>query len=417
MRTPPAIHRALFARCAPAITLLLAAHALAAPPTDPDRLAWQLFLTINKLAIKGESTTTPTVWETWPSTRAIYREDGADPGPLHFELGPMGAIVPGIAHEARFESAADSSPELTTLPRLRHIVAGRMVPGMPSAMDARRLIESRMNRIAFDYLRRHALYNLEGQMRAVASGRGVDFPRGSIDVKASWRAIPASDALRYRTIWVRFDNGEKRLYGLTALNLAAKVLPAGAGGDAAARVGTAVRQRGSPWLWASFEHIDNAHRVDGEGWQAPSRDRFACPHNPSDCDRVPAGLHLEGTAWQNYRLRGTLTDYVDSEGRPRRLGNSELEAGLQSTASCITCHARSAVAVVGGRLRRLPVFETNERSGSIGLPKPAWFRSDGSAYEPLDFVWSLSQAKPRRVVALVNQGRHDLPIGNLGDLR
>jgi hypothetical protein len=206
---------------------------------------------------------------------------------------------------------------------------------------------------------------------------------------------------------VRLDSGETRLYGLTALNVAAKVLP--------------TRERhatpAARWLWASFEHVDNARRVAGEGWQLPSRDAYACPETPDACDRVPAGLGLAGTVWQNYRLRGTLTDYVDAEGRPQRLGNSELEAGLQSTSSCMTCHARAALAVADGRPRRMSVFATSERRGSIGVPEPAWYRADGLDYRSLDFVWSLSQAKPRRTAPLVHPDRQELSSQNLGDGR
>jgi hypothetical protein len=311
------------------------------------------------------------------------------------------------------------SPELTALANVKHIVAGHMVPGLPRARDAQRLIESRMNPIAFAYVRSHALYNLDGQMRAVASGRALDFPRGSIEVKASWRPIEASDAPRYRTLWVHFAGGETRLYGLTALNMAAKILPPNISATPSPSPGTVERDatRGSPWLWASFEHVDNAHRADGEGWLLPSHDDFACPRTPSNCDEVPAGLGLEATIWQNYRLRGTLTAYVDADGHARRLGNSELEAGLQSTASCITCHARSALAVVGGRGRRLPVFATNERRGSIGMPDPAWFRTDGVVYRSLDFVWSLAQAKPSRTAARTRGRRHESPVEDLGDSR
>jgi len=417
MNTSSAIRRAMSALRVPAFTRCLiallvvvgsAAQAEAPAPTDSDHLAWQLFVAINWPAGRGTpSAPAPLAWETWANTRDVYRDDGGDPGPWQSRTWLTRRSGPGVANEARFEGAENANPELAALTNLRHVAAGRMVPGIPTVIDAERLIESRMNRIAYDYVRSQALYNVEGQMRVVASGRALQFPRGSIEVKASWRPIAAADAPRYRTLWVRLRGGESRLYGLTALNLAAKILPTRANGSA----------HGSSWLWASFEHVDNAHRALGEGWQLPSRDTYACPEAPSACDRVPERLGLEATVWQNYRLRGTLTDYVDGGGHPQRLGNSELEAGLQSTSSCMTCHARSALAVAGGRPSRLPVFATNERRGSIGVPDSSWFRADGAVYRSLDFVWSLAQAKPRRSAPLANPHRHELPAENFGDMR
>jgi hypothetical protein len=83
----------------------------------------------------------------------------------------------------------------------------------------------------------------------------------------------------------------------------------------------------------------------------------------------------------------------------------------------MTCHARSALAVAGGRPSRLSVFAANERRGSIGVPDSSWFRADGAVYRSLDFVWSLAQAKPRRAAELANPGRHQLPTESAGDTK
>jgi hypothetical protein len=106
-----------------------------------------------------------------------------------------------------------------------------------------------------------------------------------------------------------------------------------------------------------------------------------------------------------------LTRYVDAAGEPLRLANSELEAGLQATASCITCHARSSIGMVAGSPVRLPIFDTAgasrlpdpaSRVGFLGQPRADWY-ADGrkgggpsALFQPLDFVWSLSKAQPKR---------------------
>jgi len=359
----------------------------AAAAAASDEFAWRLFVALvwpvdpatgNADFRAGLGSNRPGIWERWRNSADVYRDDGADPG-----RWDAAVAEPRIARARRFESLS-----LTQFSHVRHIVAGRMAPLNGSLQNGERLVEIRMNRIAYEYIRSQGLYNLDGQMARVSAREPVAFPSGAIEVKASWRPIVSADAARYHTLRVRLADGRTRLYGLTALNIAAKELP--------------------QWFWASFEHVDNAVRPGGDGWRLPSRDRFACAGKTPDCDRAPEGVGLEGGAWRNYRLRGTLTRYVDESGIPERLGNSELEAGFQDSASCMTCHARAALAVVAGAPKRLEVFSPGAtaglppRRGYVGTPDAGWFRAkDPNSgadidFQPLDFVWSLAQAKPRR---------------------
>jgi hypothetical protein len=248
-----------------------------------------------------------------------------------------------------------------------------------------------MNRAAFDYIRARDLYNLDGQLRLLAQRRTVHFPSAATEVKAEWRPIRADEQSRYHCVQVRLADGTTRLYGLTALHIVTKDLP--------------------NWFWATFEQVDNPSLPDADGWQLPSSDRFACESSHADCNRAPPNIGLEGTVWLFYRLRGTLTRFVDARGEPLRLANSELEAGMQQTASCMTCHSRASIGVLEGAAVRLPIFDpkpddsaqtTLVRRGFVGLPRAAWFQSipgdvgAGPSFQPLDFVWSLSKAQPKR---------------------
>jgi hypothetical protein len=349
-----------------------------AATADSDAYAWHLFVALNwpadperRAADPGLrfGADRPVAWETWKNRAEIFLRNGADPGPWK--------SVP-VVDEERFEVISPRD-----FPNLKHIVNGRMVPVADPLADARRLVEVRMNRLSFDYIRAHRLYNLEGQLAAVAGGHRVNFPTGAIQVKAAWRPIEAAEASRYHTLSVKLADGSTRLYGLTALNIAAKSRP--------------------QWFWASFEHADNQFRAGGDGWLQASRDTFACRGRRADCNVSPKDIGLEGTVWQYYRLRGTLSRFVDAAERPLLLGNSELEAGLQATASCITCHARASVSEAGGVVARLPVFRPGRvREGYVGRPDPQWFRSADAGdrhyavFQPLDFVWSLSQAASER---------------------
>lgn len=323
---------------------------------NSDEHAWRLFVALNQ--------PTP-VWETWASANDIFRTDAADPGPWKDAQQP--GTVPIEA--TRFE--AFSAREL---PNLHRVTNGKMVPVTDPLASANRLTEIHMNRPGYDYIRARGLYNLNGQLRVVNNSEAVSFPAETQEVKARWRVITEAERGRYYTMTVKLADGGLRLYGLTALHLATKELPT--------------------WFWATFEHVDNPRLPGNDGWQAPSRDTFACPGADPACNRAPRGVGLEGTVWENYRLRGTLTSFVDAAGRPNLLANSELEAGMQPTASCITCHSRAALGTVAGEPIRLPIFDTSSgdpKRGFVGAPRPEWFAN--GRMQSLDFVWSMTKAR------------------------
>jgi len=364
-------------------------HDAAAARDQSDEYAWRLFVALNWPADPVERRADaaahlggqqPVVWESWQNAGEVYRGDGADPGAWE-----KGRLDQPPATWERFETVS-----LKDLPNARHVVGGVMVPWVDPLESAKRLTEIRMNRAAYEFIRVHELYNVDGQLHAVAGGREVRFPYGVKEVKARWRPISAAERSRYHTLVVTLADGTSRLYGLTALHIASKDLPM--------------------WFWATFEHVDNPSLPDSDHWQLASHDEFACRDRDADCNRFPSHIGLEGTVWQYYRLRGSLTSYVDPAGKARRLANSELETGFQTTASCMTCHARASIALLprvskpSAAALRLPIFDGPERRGFIGTPEPAWF-SDGTGprFVPLDFVWSLSKAQPRRANSTVHR--------------
>jgi hypothetical protein len=348
-------------------------HDAQAAAARSDEYAWRLFVAVNWPADTRERAADPAAtfgaqrpaaWETWQHTGDIFLGDGSDPGPW-----VPGAKGPQAVDPRRFETVS-----LKDLPNARHIVHGRMVPLLDPISSAGHLTEIRLNRAAYEYIRASELYNVEGQLKLLAEHRAPHFPADSTEVKARWRPIRPEEQSRYHTLRLPMTDGSTRLYGLTALHIVTKDLPT--------------------WFWATFEHVDNPSLPASDGWQLPSRDRYACGAGRADCNRAPAGIGLEGTVWQFYRLRGTLTRFVDADGAALRLANSELEAGMQQTASCITCHARASIGLLEGKAARLPIFDGELRRGYLGLPQASWFSRP--RFQPLDFVWSLSKAQPRR---------------------
>lgn len=351
---------------------------------NPDRYAWRLFIALNwpaqvgekkpdRSRIFGDSKEGPLVWETWRSANntaadTAYPMDGSDPGPWLGKEAPPGKPVAGLDR--------GSLQQQTLLRALKQ--SNEPMPAfeedIAKALEDEEFVnETRLNQATYEFIRANKLYNADEQIKLFKSGAtSIDFPNSAKEVKAQWREIGEADKPHYH--WVKSDNG--KIYGLTALHITTKDLP--------------------NWFWATFEHIDNklpesqGGRKYNEGWNSKSRDSFACAEPPFDCDKGPSGIGLEGTKWENYRLRGTQVDFVNSRGENTLLANSQPEAGFQNTSSCITCHARATI----GAGDRLTIFKCSGQ-GNVGVPSRGWFlKSDNILkFTQLDFVWSLFRAR------------------------
>ncbi|OEO31057.1 hypothetical protein VW23_018390 [Devosia insulae DS-56] len=362
---------------------------------EPDRFAWSLFRAL-----------------TWPVDLNAREADPALPygadGPVVFQAWALADAVyldGGQKPPAWADMESQTVLELDGTDGPRQLALLRDVPPTPPGTEGHQVDEVRMNRAAFDYIREHGLYSVDGQQRVYYEGRNLAFPPDAIEIKAVWRPIADADRARYH--WSEFRDtasGEMLLYGLTALHVMSKVLPR--------------------WHWATFEHVDNPfrHGIHDEGWLNRSRDSLACPTDNLSCNLAPSGIGLEGTRWKNYRLRGSQIDFTDDFGNPVILANSELETGFQTTASCMSCHVRSTIGpninaaasfefgpdnaahpLSAPVASRLPVFAVGP-DGRItsfhGTPDPAEFVVKGTegpypaTYSMLDYVWSLSRAKP-----------------------
>jgi hypothetical protein len=357
---------------------------------SPDEYAWRLFVALNWPARGGARDADATkqlgqggrvVWESWKlvsggaSKSEVYRTGGADPTPWEAPLDPYCDAT------ARDLFALQNSG-------LGRVASPEFAPGV----EQPGIDEVRMNFGAFDFISRNGLFTIDGQETQFASGKAtISFPAPAKEVKAQWRLIADADESRYHACR---SNG--KLYGLTAVHILTKDMP--------------------NWFWATFEHIDNnkPENMSKPGyapWLLPSRDAFSCPADRLDCGEFPRGIGLENTKWQNYRLRGSQIDFIDSRGTPTHLANSQVETDFQTSSSCITCHARASIGQRQGTAsgaNRLSIFDPPPTSSSqiltpFGPPNPAMFFdvAGGTAlkttkilkYTQLDFVWSLARAQ------------------------
>jgi len=331
---------------------------------EPDRYAWRLFVALNwpanlakkeadpgkKLGVDGSVT-----WESWRSVNplapdTVFRPDGNDPGEWLGSVGPVASM-----ESQRFEPAVAKQSAFLPFAQ-RRMKAAAPAPSFEGGAGH----EVRMNLGSFEFVRKNTLYNAEGQIARFTAGElNLNFPPSAKLIKAKWRAIADSDKPRYHWAEITRPGPTKEVWGLIALHVITKDLP--------------------NWFWATFEHIDTK-----ASWQTPSVDRLACPQAPHNCEQAPTGLGLQGTKWENYRLRGSQVDFVTSIGVPTVLSNSQIEP-IQNS-SCITCHAMAVIDGNGGSL--LP------GQFAKGPPQPAWFQNGAGQrlYMQQDFVFSLSRA-------------------------
>lgn len=368
--------------------------------TDTDRYAWRLFIALNWPADVAKREADPTrkfgenatsVWESWKLSSGrndeVFLQNGQDPGPW----------LPGKPVVTRKLRDFETLP-LQQVERRAH---NRRVPLFDPIIADAGANENHMNKDAYEFFRKNELYNVEGQealfnkaqavfMKAASEERPIDFsefrldfPLNAKEVKAQWRPIGEEEKSRYR--WEEFidANGQKKIFGLTALHITTKDLP--------------------NWLWATFEHVDNPKRDGAEPWILPTRDRAA------GANGFPEKMGIEGTRWENYRLRGTQIEFTNPVGESTLLANSQIEQSFQTSSSCITCHARAAIGPqVMRAANRLSIFahEYGETVvGSVGVLDESLFVRKSSAnpktgelqYVPLDFVWSMRRAHRKSV--------------------
>lgn len=386
----------------------------------PDKYAWKLFTSIiqkapKQVKVENGLSTNDAVWETWADDLWTFP---LEPDPANPPQWPAdGAAQKGKTLKKGFASHAPKAGKAKA-------------PAGPTGPDVgdKGGEEVRRNRATFDYIINNNLWYQQGIaafFKKVAASsnfveytqRSVNLPIDALEVKANWVPILEDQKKHYH--WNLTKDGQ--LLGLVAMHISSKALP--------------------NWFWCTFEWAGNPGRGDYIG----IHDSFGLkkPHTPSNTDALnktyPAGeltdellamfkeAGIEGDwakEWQNYRLKGSQIDFTDATGRPLLLGNSVTEAGFVPTASCITCHSRSAVTSAGvvsyplfGEKSSLPLVnipqvgaQTIQNPSVVtynGPPDPAWFfqfsggpstvptqtglMGDGTQLlnMPTDFVWAI----------------------------
>ncbi len=318
----------------------------------PDELAWQIFTDINKPIPAGSGVP---FWRWWPEQAEVYP---ANPRPKN---PPKWDDIYGVDKVFR------GRPSKQQEQRLNAVSFVETMDSNPcSVLAGAQEEEVRINAETFQFIISNDLWFTEGKAARFASGKEISFPTTSREAKANWVKISEADKGSY--VWASDSNGN--IWGLVAMHFLSKEIP--------------------NWVWATFEHKSNPCYDK----YLKAQDTFGLTADGKVSPELlkmfkKGGLNVD--VYSNYRLDGAQVTFTDATGRPIILGNSVTEFGFQTTASCMTCHARASTDSTG--TKSLSVFNTHSQSDH-GTPDPKWYYA---AFDPptlsfmqVDFLWSVA---------------------------
>ncbi len=354
---------------------------------DPATFAWNLFEYLDWPQVpgkRGEPDTKrkigdpgPTVWESFKNISEVYKPNGVRPASWEVkdELPPNPPPPPAGPVDSQWV----------------HFLAEQvMIDGQQICDADSRAIQYdvRNNSSYFDYVVNnpsgYQLYNVQGQLAALGNPNfKFNFPVEALEVKASWRILgPTDDPNRFWTAYGVYWDDKHVLrsarLGLTGLHITSKIAP--------------------NWWWITFEQVDNPTATFKYFLKKKGNPVGPNPTYDSSPDGINAKFQqqLKGTKWQYYRLMRVQTDFVNGAGKPILMSNTQIETYFQDKSSCISCHALASVGKVTNPKQQLRLnffYPLNPYVGAIDFQKIANQQFPGEKFKPMDFVWSLRNAK------------------------
>lgn len=310
----------------------------------PHYWAWKRFIEINRT----NPATGGTTWESWASDSETFPECPDADAPPSWP-GPANRLKVLRDRAQVIEAESDNSLSWYTLE-----------DGVPTAQTVEFPEEVRRNQATFEYIVNNGFYYTEGLASAfdeaaakVAAAEGstarsmaairrvVNFPIESVEIKAEWiplQYVPEADRSSYYTAEAVTVDGDgntttKEAYALVSLHISTKDIPA--------------------WFWATWVNEKVLGRCDYIGctdtfgttppYQAPN-DSPNYPYSPPPLNpKLVEMMRSAGldSVFENYRLVGAQTNFVDFTGQSTLLSNVIAEQGNVQTGSCMGCHSRA----------------------------------------------------------------------------
>jgi hypothetical protein len=335
---------------------------------NAEELAWNWFMALNNPLTGGA----PKAWEGWRPSSTVYLPDGRTPPPWGPTPGPPVAVI----------KQAQNDGLNTNLP-FHNLDSDVQSDGLPLRDKSGQNIRYQilMNEDTFGYILSNGIYNINGQQAMAQANKPTDFPWTSFELKTSW-------------IWIGTDQKIfSQLNGKYYIVNAYYALVDGSGKPnglykvgRAALSGMHIISKPVPqWFWTTFQNV-----YDAQYTQATNKLPIA-PAVTQANQKYRGQLKSMGSIFANYQLMGTQWQFVDANGKPLLLANSQIETAFQQASSCTTCHAVASYSATDGYFNIV-----KQQNGGItyytGNPPTAQMKG----YNPLDFIWSLKRAQWKR---------------------
>lgn len=349
----------------------------------PHYWAWKRFIDVNRThPITGGA-----LWETWASDSET------------FPTCPAADAPPAWPAKANREKVLRSRSQILSTEGDGTLSWYTLEDGVPMATTIDFPEEVRRNRPSFDYIVANGFYYTEGLAAAfeeaqeaiaaiggspsqslAAAQRVVTFPVDAIEIKADWvpvEYIPAQDRSSYYTTYAVSEDedgntSDREEYALVAMHISTKDIPA--------------------WFWATWVNEKVLGRCDYTGcvdrfgmtphYTAPNEEaNYPYPTGPLNPELLAMirGAGLD-SSFENYRLVGAQTNFVDTTGQPILLSNTITEQGNLQTGSCMTCHSRAAFDSTGAPISVVDSTTSSETAltgdtgvTDNGIPDSSWF--------------------------------------------
>lgn len=261
------------------------------------------------------------VWETWKSPEEIFLPGAKEPPGWESPLPRERDLTENLQ-----AVQSDGTLPATLTDRYGHVVR----------------YEVRVNKVLFDYLQKNRLYDSGAQQ----SLERLDYPAGSVAIKASWRELEPGEESQFLTReCIVFDtkNGKpgkkrRRKMGLVGLHIVQKT------------------PNQPQWVWTTFEHTGNTDGHDASfqpiGVPEARLNLQSKPGQPNLIRRVGTlpvavqranrerqqALHAAGSVLQNYELVGVQHTTTSGQVSQPFLSNTTMESFVPES-SCQGCHA------------------------------------------------------------------------------
>jgi len=298
------------------------------------------------------------VWETWKEQYEAYPKDGSAPAPWNTKETLPAACQTGetenLRHLYRQEKVDDVLDAINQAVKVDGTLPGTLTDQHGKVVR----YEIRMNRHVFDYIVENKLYNGEQQTKADK----VDFPDGSILIKAAWRELTAETPIKERKQFMTRqacicdgDDCHRAKVAMVGFHIMHKTPNA------------------PQWIWSTFEHVSNVHPTHGlpANFNNPNCQGQYCANNSQTPTGTPnqvtqilpltpeleklnhrmqqlfTGVHSVLSRYQLMSAQWPLPSKNKADPAtvfnvmPTFSANTTMETFAQDTSSCMGCHVMS----------------------------------------------------------------------------